>query len=77
MSGLLSLLCFFGDRGCFFPGISMPIVMDCELSDALLDIVCEGQAALNRGRELAAVQIYFSAAFDCISPTLQIAKCGS
>ena len=27
-------------------------------------IVCAGQAALDRGRELAVMQIYFSAAFD-------------
>ena len=32
---------------------------------ALLGIVCMGQASLDRGRELAVVQIDFSAAFDC------------
>ena len=35
--------------------------------DALLDIVCAGQAALNRERELAVVQIDFSATFDRVS----------
>ena len=32
--------------------------------DALLDIVCAGQMELDRGRELALVQIDFSASFD-------------
>ena len=32
--------------------------------DAMLDIVCAGQAALDQGRELAAVQMDFNAAFD-------------
>ena len=34
--------------------------------DAMLDIVCEGQAVLYRGRELVVVQIYFSNAFESI-----------
>ena len=38
-----------------------------ETCDALLDIVCAGQAALGHGRELAVVQIDFSAAFDRVS----------
>ena len=32
--------------------------------DALLDIVCAGQAALDRGFQLALIQIDFSAVFD-------------
>ena len=40
-----------------FPVISMPIVRDWELA-------CVGQAALDRRRESAVVQIDFSAAFD-------------
>ena len=32
--------------------------------DTLLDIVCAGQMELDRGGELALVQIYFSAAYD-------------
>ena len=32
-----------------------------------MDIVCAGQAALDSGRELAVVQIDFSAAFDRVS----------
>ena len=35
--------------------------------DALLFIVCAGQAAFDRGRELAVVQIDFSAAIDRVS----------
>ena len=34
-----------------------------------MDIVCGGQEALVHGRELAVVQIYFRATFDCISHT--------
>ena len=37
--------------------------------DALLDIVCAGQLELDRGGELALVQIDFSAAFDRVNPT--------
>ena len=36
-------------------------------SDALLDIVCAGQMELDRGGELALVQIDFSAAFDRVN----------
>ena len=32
-----------------------------------MDIVCAGQAALDRERELAVVQIDFSVAFECVS----------
>ena len=35
--------------------------------DALLDIVFEGQVALDRGRELAVVQIVFRAIFDRVN----------
>ena len=35
--------------------------------DALLDIVCAGQLELDRGGELALVQIDFSAAFDRVN----------
>ena len=35
--------------------------------DALLDIVCAGKRELDGGRELALVQLYFSAAFDRVS----------
>ena len=35
--------------------------------DVLLDIVCAGQMELDRGEELAHVQIDFSAAFDRIN----------
>ena len=35
--------------------------------DALLDIVCAGQIELDRGGELALVQIDFSAAFDRVN----------
>ena len=35
--------------------------------DALLDIVCAGQMVLDRGGELALVQIDFSAAFDRVN----------
>ena len=35
--------------------------------DGTMDIVCEGQATLDRGRELAVVKIDFSAAFDHVS----------
>ena len=47
-----------------FPDISMPGL---GIYDALLDIVCAGQSALIHGRELAFVQIDFSAAFDSVS----------
>ena len=35
--------------------------------EALLDIVCAGQLELDRGGELALVQIDFSAAFDMVN----------
>ena len=34
---------------------------------ALLDRVCKGQAAFDRGRDLTIVHIYFSAEFDRVS----------
>ena len=37
------------------------------ICDALLDIVCAGQLELDRGGELALVQIDFSAAFDRVN----------
>ena len=43
--------------------------MDLGTRDALLDIVCAGQAALDRGSEFGSIQIYFIAAFDCVNPS--------
>ena len=44
--------------------------------DALLDIVCAGQLELDRGGELALVQIDFSAAFDRVNHGALCLNCG-
>ena len=42
--------------------------------DAMLDIVCVGQAALDREKEIVVVQIDFSTAFDCVNPSRLVYK---
>ena len=46
---------------CVFPRHQYAYRKGLGTCDAMLDIVCSAQAALDRGRELAGVQIDFSA----------------
>ena len=59
-----SRLCVFMETEGVFPRHQNAYLKGLGTCDALLEIVCAGQAALDSGRELAVVQIDFSAAFD-------------
>ena len=58
-----SRLCAFMETEGVFPMHQYAYRKGLGTCDALLDIVCAGQAALDSGRELAVVQIDFSALF--------------
>ena len=62
-----SRLCAFMETEGVFPRHHYAYRMGMGTYDALLDIVCAGKGALDRGRELSAVQIDFSAGFDRFS----------
>ena len=57
---------FFGEI-CGLPSHQYSYRKRLGTSDALLDIVCAGQLELDRGGELALIQIDFSAAFDRVN----------
>ena len=71
---VLSRLCAFMETEDIFPRHQFAYRKELGVCDALSNIVFSGQVSLDRGRELAVVQIYFSADFDCVSHSCLLHK---
>ena len=65
----------FVERAGVFPEHQYSFRKGLDTCDALLDIICAGQATLDSGSEFALIQIDFSAAFNCVSHSSLVLNC--